>query len=298
MTKPEVKKYNFKEDIAVQIELVSLSSLFKDHSSTITIPHRTNFYHIFWFKKCSPVHSIDFTSVKIKPDTLLFINKNSVHSFDKNSRYEGKVLVFTDDFFCTSENDAKFLQSTVLFNDLLDIPNISPGKSTVQLAAIFNLIAAELKNKSEINHHGILKSYLHNFLLLADREKRKLNFSEIKKGADFDYSFLFKGLLDKHFSRLKSVKGYAGKLNISEKRLNLATSKILGKSPKEMIDERVLLEAKRLLVHGSSTIKEIGFQLGFEEPTNFIKYFRKHTVTTPLEFREKYLIKTIPKSII
>ena len=72
--------------------------------------------------------------------------------------------------------------------------------------------------------------------------------------------------------------------------MNQATSKVLGKSPKELIDDRILLEAKRLLVHGNKSIKEIGFELGFEEPTNFIKYFRKHIGKTPMEFREGYSI--------
>jgi hypothetical protein len=79
------------------------------------------------------------------------------------------------------------------------------------------------------------------------------------------------------------------KCSTCEKRLGQATSKVLGKTPKELINDRTLLEAKRLLVHGNQSIKEIGFYLGFEEPTNFIKYFRKHTDKTPVEFRESYL---------
>lgn len=78
-------------------------------------------------------------------------------------------------------------------------------------------------------------------------------------------------------------------MNVSEKRLNQATTKTMGKSPKTIIDERVLLEAKRLLIHTTLSVKEIGYNLGFEEPTNFIKYFRKHTQKTPIVFRERYL---------
>ena len=59
-------------------------------------------------------------------------------------------------------------------------------------------------------------------------------------------------------------------------------------SAKELIDERVVLEAKRMLVHTSNSIKEIGFDLGFDEPTNFIKYFRKHEEKTPIEFRKSF----------
>lgn len=99
----------------------------------------------------------------------------------------------------------------------------------------------------------------------------------------------FKDSVDKYFAGLKNVAAYSGKLHISEKRLGQATAKVLGKTPKQIIDDRVILEAKRLLVHGNQTVKEIGFQLGFEETTNFIKYFRKHTTKTPVEFRDSYL---------
>jgi AraC family transcriptional regulator, transcriptional activator of pobA len=99
---------------------------------------------------------------------------------------------------------------------------------------------------------------------------------------------LFKNLLDDQFRKLKTVSGYAGQMAVSEKRLTQATSTTVGKTPKELIDERVLLEIKRLLVHTSLSIKEIGYELGFEEPTNFIKYFKKHEGKTPIEFRESY----------
>ena len=78
-------------------------------------------------------------------------------------------------------------------------------------------------------------------------------------------------------------------MNVSEKRLTRATTNTLGHTPKTMIVERVMLEAKRLLIHTELSIKEIAYDLGFEEPTNFIKYFRKHTGKTPIEFRESQL---------
>ena len=139
--------------------------------------------------------------------------------------------------------------------------------------------------------HIVLKNYLHNFLILAEREKQKQGITEIKKGADLDFTLLFRDLLETNFTKLKSVKDYASKIFISEKRLGQATTKILGKLPKEMINERVLLEAKRLLVHSNLSIKEIGQELGFDDPAYFVRYFKKNTETTPVEFREKYLPK-------
>jgi AraC family transcriptional activator of pobA len=283
----EIKNYIFKPSHNLQIEIVQLETLTTVYKQMLVSPHRTNFYHIFLFENCSPTHFVDFNPVKVKPYTLLFIGKDQVHQFDQLLKYEGLVLIFTDNFFCTSDNDKTFLQSSILFNDLSDKPNFPLDKSVFnRFLSICNEINEELKLPADSMKHNLLKNLLHNFLLLAEREKRKHGFREIKKGADLDYVLLFRDLLEKHFAQLKNVSAYAEKLHVSEKRLGQATAKVLGKKPKELIDDRILLEAKRLLVHASQSIKEIGFQLGFEEPTNFIKYFRKHTAQTPVEFRE------------
>ena len=112
--------------------------------------------------------------------------------------------------------------------------------------------------------------------MLSEREWRKSGFSEIRKGEELDYIILFKNLLDEKFRVVKSVSEYAVLMSVSEKKLNRTTSLTLGKTPKQLIDERIILEAKRLLAYTNNSIKEVGFDLGFDEPTNFIKYFRKH----------------------
>jgi AraC-like DNA-binding protein len=179
----------------------------------------------------------------------------------------------------------KFLRNIILFNDLLDNPNIKIDSLLEKFQTLFRLMEEELQTPTDAAKHDIVKNLLHNFLLLADREKRKQGISEMKKGTDLDYTLLFRDLVEQHFTQIKSVSVYAAKLHVSEKRLNQAITKILGK----LIDERVLLEAKRLLIHAYNSIKEIGFTLGFEDPAYFIKYFRKHTSKTPVEFRQQYL---------
>ena len=290
MQSKEIKNYTFKSGATLQVEIIPLKTLTALNKEHLIIPHRTDFYHVFLIENCTPTHFVDFNPIKIKPYTLLFISKDRVHQFDRLLKYEGNVLIFTDDFFCTTDSDSKFLGSTVLFNDLTDKLNLQLDKKTFnQFIGICNDINKELELPDDNSKHDILKNLLHTFLLLADREKRKHGFAEIKKGANLDYTLLFKDLVEKNFTTLKNVGTYAQKLHVSEKRLGQATAKVLGKTPKELINARTLLEAKRLLVHGNQSIKEIGFQLGFEEPTNFIKYFRKHANKTPVEFRESYL---------
>lgn len=283
----EINKVRFKEGLPLEIEVIPIAETVSKHKPAISTPHRAEFYHIFWIQKGTAEYLIDFEPVQIKVNSFLFVNKDRVKALDHKSEHDGKILLFTDNFFAKSEDDTKYLHSTLLFNDLLDILTINV-KSSPALQTIFNAIETELTQKNDTYHYNILHNLLHNLLLMAERERRKQGFTEITKGADLDYTVLFKDLLEAQFKTLKSVSGYASQMNVSEKRLTNAITKTMGKSPKATIDERVMLEAKRLLIHTNSSIKEIGYDLGFEDPTYFIKYFRKHTGKTPIEFKESY----------
>lgn len=288
----EIKKLKFKRNAELQIEVVLLHTLTTVNRDHLITPHRTNFYHIFIFENCQPTHFVDFESINIQPYSLLFIDKDRVHQFDQLLNYQGQILIFTEDFFCRTETDTKFLKSSILFNDLAYQPTIKLNKPNFEkFVNICENITEELSLPADNSKHILLKNLLHNFLLLAEREKRKQGFTEVKKGADLDYTLFFRDLLETNYTKLKSVKDYAKIICISEKRLGQATAKILGKSPKEIINDRIALEAKRLLVHTNLSIKEIGQELGFEDPAYFVRYFKKNTETTPVEFREIYLKK-------
>jgi AraC-like DNA-binding protein len=285
----EIQKHKFKRGTDLQVEVVPLKSLVKANREHLVIPHRTNFYHIFLFENCRLTHSVDFEPINIKPYSLLFIDKDRVHQFDRSLKYEGCVIVFTDDFFCISDSDTKFLRSSILFNNPPDSSVLNLGKAGFEkFVTICDSITTELNLLPDKNKHLLLKNQLQNFLLLADREKRKAGFSEPRKGPDLDYTLSFKDMVGTAYRELKTVSDYSSQLHISEKRLAQATAKVLGKAPKEIINERILLEAKRLLVYTHLSVKEIGLDLGFNDPAYFVRYFKKNAQTTPVEFREKY----------
>ena len=232
---------------------------------------------------------VDFTPIKIKPNTLLYLNKDTVHRFDSNSKFEDKVILFTDSFFCRTDSDTKFLQKSFLFNNLFSVSQIILKKYSNLISNLFRLMTDELQNSKDNLQSEILQNLLHSFLLYSERTQQKNCFATINRSIDLDYVILFKEYLEKDYKSRKQVSYYAKKINISGKRLSQATAAILGRTPKEIIEDRVVLEAKRVLVHTSSTIKEIAYTLGFQESTNFIKHFRRHTRQTPIEFRENYL---------
>lgn len=283
----DIKKYSFKTGLPQELEIVDLAQLYKESKDALITVHRTGFYHVIWFQQGSPKHLVDFNPVKIKPNTLLFLNKDTVQRFDSKAKFEGKAILFTESFFCKTEADIRFLRNNILFNGLFSISQIQVQHQLKLFADILQQMMHELQNNKDNSQADILQNLLHNFLLHSEREGRKQNPTEIKRGADLDYAMLFKNLLETDYKNQKQVNYYAKKLIITEKRLNQATTKVAGKSPKELIDDRILLEAKRILAHTNESVKEIAYHLGFEEPTNFIKYFKKHTSATPTEFREK-----------
>lgn len=283
-----IKKFNFKEGLVHEFEIMDLSQLYQSNYEEATNPHRLEFYQILWFKKGANKHWVDFKELNIEPNTLLFLNKNSVQKFDKKAYPKGISILFTEDFYCKTINDTAFLKRSILFNDLLSTPKFKVENESLNLQKILNQITLEFEQTKDAYQADILRNYLRNFLLFSERERRTQNFIEIKKDNNLNLVLKFKTLLENNFIEFKNVSFYCDAMHVTPKKLNSATTKILEISPKSIIIDRVLLEAKRLLVHTVKNTKEVSYSLGFEEPTNFVKFFKKQLNKTPLEFRNEF----------
>lgn len=281
-----IEKYEFKGTLDLEFEILDLAKVFKVKKEMMVVPHRAQFYHILIIEKGKGTHLIDFNPIEIENNTIICIPHNSVNKFDVNGVYEGKAILFTKSFFCRNKYDTQFLNLSRLFSDLYAVTKLKFDPKISSLNPIINSIETEYLRTSDDAQYHILYNMLHVFLLQIEREMRKQGYIELKPSINLDYLVLFKNFLERNFRTEKSVSTYASELNISTKQLNKATTTLLDKTPKQIIDERIVLEAKRLLAHSSQSIKEIAYEFNYEEPTNFIKYFRKHTNTTPSEFRE------------
>lgn len=289
--KPIIKQLAFNEKLSLGFEILSVNDHHVQSKKNLRTPHRASFYSIIWFEKGSPVHTIDFSTVTVKPGSFLFIRKDAVQFFDQLNAFESRVLIFTDAFFCKNENDHLFLQSNALFNDLGSTKDSSDIQANSLMREIWALMEEEAKQLPDLFQPNLLKNYLSNFILVAERKLQKSGYPPVQHGIYLDYLIAFKNYLEKDFRKEKSVSYYAQKLFVSDKVLTNALQNTMGKTPKQLIDERILLEAKRLLVHGNDSGKIIGLSLGFDEPTNFNKFFKKHIGKTPSEFRTSYAEK-------
>ncbi|HBG41545.1 helix-turn-helix domain-containing protein [Limibacterium fermenti] len=288
MQKVSISNYSFKKSLPQEFQILELKQLYRNSSRVITKIHRSEFYHIIWFQKGKTRHMVDFEEIEIEPDTVLFLNQHTIHRFAQEGDAEGKVILFTDNFFSRSQDDARFLQSNFLFQNLFSVSYISLCRQKSTFSDIIDLMINESKQENSFFHSEILRHYLHCILLIVEREMHTRQDIEQYKSKEVEYVHLFSDLLEKHFHTQRTVRFYAGEIGITVKRLNQATTKIIGKSPKDIIINRIILESKRQLVFSNRNIKEIAYGLGCNEPTNFIKFFKKHCRATPCEFRERF----------
>ncbi|WP_101688207.1 helix-turn-helix domain-containing protein [Dysgonomonas massiliensis] len=272
-----LKTFDFNPSL-IEVEVKELSFV-KQHPRLMGNPHKVNFHQIIWVKEGSATFCVDFQNIMIHAGQMFVIAAGQVCQFDVISEYSGKLILFTESFFDMSEVDSNFLYTSETFNptSLNRIVNVDND----EMSQLSSFLEKELKKSSDRFQTHIVHSYLEIILL------------EIERRLAFDQPLLLNSLgrlfynaVEQHFRESRKTEYYAHLLNVSEKVLSKEVKALIGKTPKVYIDYRTILEAKRLLSYSAMSAKEIAFELGFDEPTNFHKYFIKHVGQTPLEFRE------------
>lgn len=287
MEKPVNLKFKNQINPKSSFDMLRLEDLFQreilDHD--IEKLHRVEFFIIILITEGTGIHRIDFKDYKYKKGTILTIRKDQIHKFQKEKGTKGYILLFLDDFLVSYLEKLATQQALQLFNELLDSPKIqlkSNEFSTIH--CIFERIENEYRNTYDDYSLGIIRSELHILITKLDRIKSgKLKTLENKK---YLSKFIaFQSLVESHATQSFGVIDYARLMAISTKTLNTITKSIVRKSAKAFIDEIRTTQIKRLLINTSLSIKEIAHHSGFEESTNFYKYFKRQMGMTPESFR-------------
>jgi len=256
--------------------LFELVNLKNENNNKFFKPHRHQFYELIWITKGSGTHSIDFKKYELKKDRIFFIAPSLVHEWlDKEykKQYEGYIFLF----------NKTFLEDNKIANEFFNNHNISPYVDInphikESLQKLMELIKKEYKNKDIPLLQSLCKvffGYLHN-------TKHKYTLSSYDKRV----SSLLE-LVENNYKKEKYTHFYAQKLQLTPKRVNELTKKYLNMSLSELILDKVLTEAKRLLVFSDLSSKDISEELGFLEPSYFSRLFKKQTKLSPLDFRKK-----------
>lgn len=289
--KEEIPKISFlkKNKAKIEFEIFTISSLFSRQAKLkhpLDMPQRIEFYHIMFITKGTGTHYIDFRPYKYSAGSILFISKGQVHAFEIRPDIDGFLILFTDAFLSKNLIHSDILSFYRLYNYHLHSPVMQSTKTS---GDIFNNIISEIyreyKLTDEFAKEEILRLLLKLLLLKAERKKRTLIRKE--KNSEWFLKFgVFRNALEKHFTETRNAKEYARMMNISYKHLNEICKSVTGTTAKAFIDNFIILEMKRHLAISGNSVKELTYQLGFDEPTNFVKFFKKHTRHSPAQFRK------------
>lgn len=250
--------------------------------------HIHTFYQIIWFQQGAGVHYVDFKEYPITDNTLFFISPGQIHYFDDNNSSKGIIIHFNESFLSDEGSSENVFLKYNVFNAFDAVPyyKIMP-KDSQRLEYIAEEMKLEKENIKAFAHKDYLKYLVKMFLIYVQRTGERGTGIPLCINNSSNRTFVrFRQILEHHYRQMHTVKEYANHLNVSTKTLTNCVYESSHSTPLKIINERIILEAKRQLLHSDLKIKEIGFYLGFEDPSYFVKFFKRQTGYLPAEFRE------------
>ncbi|GGG81463.1 hypothetical protein GCM10007415_12650 [Parapedobacter pyrenivorans] len=238
--------------------------------------------------------AVDFTPYKTSPHSLLFLSPYQHIEWKRPFPKSAFRILFHGDFYCIEYHKAEVACNGLLFNNIYLQPFVSLDSDTyLKIEQIVQEMNRELDDSSHFSD-AVIKSYLQLILALSSKVKKKhIDFVSLKSKAQMHEGSLFQELLEAHFSDEKSVNFYASQLNISPETFSKKIKTQLGKSPSTLIQERVVLESKKLLHLTYLSVKEVALKLNFDDEHYFSRYFKKNVGVSPSEFRAQVGISIV-----
>ena len=254
-----------------------ISDSFRDEGS---------FLMFIWNDGDSPVcFSVDERSVVLKPGQITcttYLQKVDFTDFDQPEAL--KFLRFNREFYCVHTNDSEVSCNGLLFfgSDFSPVLELNEDES-LRLRTLFDVLSEEFDMK-ETSQEEMLRILLKRFIIRCTRLANKQLLNDGNNQTEIDLIRHYNVLVEEHYKTKKSVSEYAEMLYKSPKTIANVFSKNSELTPLEVIHKRVIMEAKRMLLYTDKTAKEIGYELGYNDPAQFSKLFKKETGLTTTQF--------------
>jgi AraC-like DNA-binding protein len=258
------------------------------HYHNLHHPHRHTFYHLVLFTKGQGTHSIDFETFEVRPFQVYFMIPGQVHSWHFDGEVDGYIVHFNEALINSFLQNSHYLEHFHFFSG-----NAKDGVCQLRAEAqenILGLFEVMLRESAErkAGYLDMIRLKLVELFLLVERQ------CNTEAGRRFPAQKrttirTFQQLIDKHYKSIRLPKEYADLLYITANHLNALCQEMLGKSAGDVIRDRVILEAKRLLTNADLSITQIADELNFKDNSYFNRFFKKEVGMTPDEFRKKMI---------
>lgn len=246
--------------------------------------HRHDFFFILALEKGRGKHEIDFKKFEITGHSIFLMRPGQVHHLTLKASSTGYLIGFQNDFYNSNDRTASHLLRDAGKRNHYQVDRDRFRKLYALLTDIFHEY-----NTKQNKYWEVIKSTLAIFFIELIRSTDKPeSITNVKTLYAQERLDKFLELLENHISTHKKVSEYADMLNLSTYQLNAITKRTIGKRSSLLIDEQIILESKRYLLATSNQVNQIAYQLGFEDVSYFIRFFRKHTGQTPDSFRNNF----------
>lgn len=246
--------------------------------------HRHDFYFILAINEGCGIHEIDFEQYDIDDSTIFFLRPGQVHQLELKAGCSGFLVEFDTTFYHPQDNVSVQRLKKATNKNLCKFEAARFEK----LLSTLDSIHQEFSNKEE-GYIEAIKANLDLFFIEYIRQSKNVkNINDAVTDYTQERFEELKGMLDANITTVKNVSQYADMLAMSVYQLNSITKTVMGKTASELIDEHIVLEAKRYLLGTANQVKDIAFHLGYEDVSYFIRYFKKRTSYSPEAFRQKF----------
>ncbi|WP_163410295.1 helix-turn-helix domain-containing protein [Flavobacterium ajazii] len=235
--------------------------------------------------------TIDFKHYQTTIPSLFFINSNQYLQIETKGEKEGYFMYYNRDFYCVQIHDAEVACDGLLFNNIFEMPmTILPEKEISFICAIYQQIQGEFETPDS-SQEEMIRTYLKQLIIKATRiwKIQQLGVLNEEPSKEMDFFRDFSRLVEIHFRTKHTVADYADILGVAPKTLSNKFNRLELSQPNDIIKDRIILEAKRLLGYSNLSVKEIAYQLGYEDPAYFNRLFTNKVGDTPSNFKKKYL---------
>lgn len=249
--------------------------------------HRHNYYHLLWMTEADGTHLLDFESYPVRAHSVFFVSPGQLHAWQSSVRPRGYVVNFSQEFFAQMFPRAEDIAQFPFFHVAGDSPVLYLDEAEHdRLAPLLHEIDAEMRGRA-VGRAEIARAYL---LILLTRLRRlyPAHVDEVGSPASHALTKRFLLLLEDRYLDAGPVRALADTLHVTERQLGDAVKRTLGKTVTQLVHERTVLEARRLLCNTALAVAEIAFQLNFQDFAYFSRFFKKQTGLTPGEFRKRF----------
>lgn len=246
--------------------------------------HTLSYYDITFVTGGTGNFSIGDKRYSLCRGDVVFSKPGEIRAWDKSHLPQGYALIFEEEFLLSFFNDRSFIQHLAYFHKSGVAAKINVLDIFPRVENSIQNILAEIDSGQTRDKH-LLRALLYEILMLLNREYLKIGVSDTGKPTE-RYIDDFISLVDKNFIKHHDTRYYASELCITPNYLNEIVRKNLHVSPKHYIQNKIIREAKLLLVYTSLSVSEVADRLNFENASYFIRLFRKHTAFTPLQYRQ------------